>query len=108
MKKYIFAIIFAMVAVVLAGCGSEKAEKPEPVEVEISDDELVADEKVVAVIDGEEIKGAFYNTMYLQEKSRNVHTGEFKEDEIKDVTMERIIDEILMLHLGKEIGRAHV
>src|SRR5699024_9778364 len=73
-------------------------ENPVAPSVDISDEEKVDDDKVVAIVNGSEVKGGVYNLVYAQLKLQSAQLGdETDNEEMKDLTMESVIDrEIVM------------
>src|SRR5699024_12261410 len=101
MKKYIVGCLLVVLAMVLVACGDKKDEEEEtkgeenPLapSVDISDEEKVDDDKVVAIVNGSEVKGGVYNLVYAQLKLQSAQLGDTKDnEEMKDVTMESVID----------------
>lgn len=113
MKRYIVMIMLVITAMVLVACGDKDEKEAKESEntdalnpsVEISDKEKVADDKVVAVINGTEVTGDVYNLVYSQLK---LHSTQLKEEvdleEVKDATMESIIDREIVFQEAKEEG----
>lgn len=109
MKKYIVGLLVVLLAGVLVACGDDKKEEGEGKSteqaVEITEDEKVDNEKVVATVNGEDIVGKTYNLVYSQLK---LHAGAFDQDmdidEIKKATMESLIDRQLLFQQAKEEG----
>ncbi len=106
MKRYIMGILVVLLAGILVACGSDEKEKSEQSaapSVEISDAEKVDAEKVVAVINGEDVTGQTYNLVYSQLK---LYADQFDEDidneELKQATMDSIIDRQLVIQQAKE------
>lgn len=92
---------------ILAACGGndDTEEQIAGPTVEISDDEKVPEDDVVAVVNGEEIYGSTYNLVYSQLK---LYEGQFSEevdlDKVKEATMDSIIDRQLVFQDAKELG----
>lgn len=105
MKKWILALVLAVVTVGLAACGDDEpadentetqTETSPP--VEITDEEKVDDEEVVAVVNGTELTGTKYNPLYLQVKMLNQQFGQGDNDPevVKEQTMIILIEQELI------------
>lgn len=109
MKKYIIGFLAFLFAGILVGCGDDKEKEIEESaageKVEITEAEKVDESDIVAVVNGDDIKGETYNLVYSQLK---LHAGTFEEEvdnnEIKQATMESLIDRQLLLQQAKEEG----
>lgn len=109
MKKYIIGFLALLFAGILVGCGDDKEKEIEESaageKVEITEAEKVDESDIVAVVNGDDIKGETYNLVYSQLK---LHAGAFEEEvdnnEIKQATMESLIDRQLLLQQAKEEG----
>src|SRR5699024_4363029 len=113
MKKYIVGCLLVVLAMVLVACGDKKDEEEEtkgeenPLapSVDISDEEKVDDDKVVAIVNGNEVKGGVYNLVYAQLKLQSAQLGdETDNEEMKDLTMESVIDREIVMQEAKEEG----
>lgn len=114
MKKYIISSILLLLTIGLVACGDKQEEGDAandeenalaPPTVEITDDEKIADDEVVAVINGDEVTGAVYNLVYAQLKLQSSHTGEeVDNEEVKEATVESIIDREIVYQEAKEEG----
>lgn len=110
MKKITLMLLISIITIVLAACGGDNKAKNETKDdgpsIEITDEEKIADDEIVAVVDGEEITGKFYNEVYLQEKSINQDIlGENVDlEDVKTGTIEAIINDIMILHMGEAEG----
>lgn len=107
MKKTMLMLFISIITIVLAACSggdnnNKKTETKKPT-VEITDEEKVADDEIVAIIDGQEITGEFYNEVYLQEKAINqdILGDNFDLEDIKTGTIEAIINDVIILHMGE-------
>lgn len=114
LKKYTMTIAVLILAVVLTACGgkeeSQEGKQPDQDSgfydpVDISDEEKVAEDKVVAVVNGQDVTGEAYNLVYAQLKQQASQTGQqIHEDEIKTLTMESLVDRELLMQEAKEEG----
>ena len=112
MKKFIVGSLLLILAMVLVACGDKDEEEetkgeenPLAPSVDISDEEKVDDDKVVAVVNGNEVKGGVYNLVYAQLKLQSAQLGdETDNDEMKDLTMESVIDREIVMQEAKEEG----
>ena len=112
MKKYIVGSLLLILAMVLVACGDKDEEdeatgeeNPLAPSVDISDEEKVDDDKVVAVVNGNEVKGGVYNLVYAQLKLQSAQLGdETDNEEMKDLTMESVIDREIVIQEAKEEG----
>lgn len=113
MKK-LFLSVVAMVAIfTLAACGNSKddsknasdengAQQPQQEEVDISDDELVDENEVVALVNDNEILGDKYNFIYAQLKTQYAQMGmDAKDDEVQETTIDKVIEEELLAQEAK-------
>lgn len=109
MKRYITMAILAITAMLLVACG-DKDESESDIDamnpsVDITDEEKVDDDEVVAIVNGTEITGDIYNLVYAQLK---LHSAQFEDevdlDEIKEATMESIVDREIVFQEAKEEG----
>src|SRR5699024_3601516 len=113
MKKYIVGCLLVVLAMILVACGDKKDEEEEtkgeknplaPSDV-ISDEEKVDDDKVIAMINANEVKGGVYNLVYAQLKLQSDHlSDETDNEEMKDLTMESVIDREIVMQEAKEEG----
>ncbi|MEI3604137.1 SurA N-terminal domain-containing protein [Pseudogracilibacillus sp. SE30717A] len=108
MKRFIIGSLVFLLAGILVACGDDdkkEAEQPTSPSVEISNEEKVDDDKVVAVINGEDVTGRTYNLVYTQLK---LYAGQFGEEvemgELKQATIDSIIDRQLVMQQAKEEG----
>ena len=113
MKKYIAGLSILLVAIFLVACGdnneenasNEAAPEQEAEQVEISDDEKVPDDDVVAVINDEDVEGETYNIIYAQLKSFATQSDQdVDQKEIQELTMDSLIDRIVLLQYAKDEG----
>lgn len=108
MKKWSLFIVLLLSALLVA-CG-EEAKKEEKIEEQsnvpiISEEEKLPEDEVVAIVNGTEINGVTYNLVYAQLK---LYAEQFGQDitieEIKESTIESIIDRQILLEEAEEIG----
>ncbi|MEN2768785.1 SurA N-terminal domain-containing protein [Ornithinibacillus xuwenensis] len=96
MKKLLSIVMIMGLFLILAACGDddEKTNEEEKAakEITLEEDEKVDDDKVVIRINDTEVKGAQYNTVYLQTKMRVYQFGQDIEDKenIKEITLNEI------------------
>jgi len=108
MKKFLTGFFAFLLLIVLVACGNKEEQETENATnptIEITEEEKVDDDQVVAVINGEEVNGKTYNLVYTQLKLQASH---FEEDidleEIKSATIESLIDRQLLLQQAREVG----
>src|SRR5699024_156380 len=113
MKKYIAGLSILLVAIFLVACGdnneenasNEAAPEQEAEQVEISDDEKVPDDDVVAVNNDEDVEGETYNIIYAQLKSFATQSDQdVDQKEIQELTMCSLIDRIVLVQYVKDEG----
>lgn len=107
MKRYIIGSMLLMVAMFLVACGDkqEEAETESVPTVEITDEEKLPNDEVVAVINGNEVTGEVYNLVYAQLKLQSSYMGEETDiEEVKEATMESLIDREIVYQQAKEEG----
>lgn len=112
MKKYIVGSLLLVLAMVLIACGDkdedEEAtgeENPLAPSVDISDEEKLDDDEVVAVINGDEVTGSVYNLVYAQLKLQSAQLGdETDNEEMKELAMESVIDREIVMQEAAEEG----
>lgn len=107
-RKWIMFISIVSLVLLLAACGKEnKPESEAPIfEVpEISEEEKLAKEDLVVTVNDEEVNGLTYNLVYTQLKLHAMQTGqEYSDEEIKDMTIDSLIDRQLLIQKAKEEG----
>src|SRR5699024_4647117 len=82
---------------------NEAAPEQEAEQVEISDDEKVPDDDVVAVINDEDVEGETYNIIYAQLKSFATQSDQdVDQKEIQELTMNSLIDHIVLLQYAED------
>lgn len=107
MKKIVVGLVVFLLTAFLVACGNDKNEVSDTAgdTIEISEEEKVADDEIVATINGDDVKGTTYNLVYSQLKLHAVQMGdETDEEEIKEATMESIIDRQLLFQEAKVEG----
>src|SRR5699024_841151 len=113
MKKYIAGLSILLVAIFLVACGdnneenasNEAAPEQEAEQVEISDDEKVPDDDIVAVINDEDVEDETYNIIYAQIKSFDTESDkDYDQKENQELTMDSLIDRIVLLQYAKDDG----
>lgn len=107
MKKYIFISMLVVSAMVLSACGDkdESGDDGLTQSVEITDEEKVAEDEVVAIVNGSEITGLTYNLVYAQLKLQSQYMEEdFDLEEVKEATMNSLIDEEIVFQDAEEEG----
>src|SRR5699024_2012189 len=113
MKKYIAGLSILLVAIFLVACGdnneenasNEAAAEQEAEQEEISDDEKVPDDDGGAVIKYAGAEGERYNIIYAQLKSFATQSDEdVDQKEIQELTMDSLIDRIVLLQYAKDEG----
>lgn len=108
MRKYRIGLLIILLVIILAACGNdEKADENNAVspQIEITEEEILDDDQIVAVINGDNVNGTIYNVVYSQLKLHALQTGqEVEEEEIKELTLESLIDRQLLFQQAKEEG----
>lgn len=111
MKKtrifYIGLLVFLVLA--MTACGDkDKSEKEAQKQegIEITKDEKVADDKIVAQVNEHEITGQYYNSFYIQTKMKLHQFGEDTDDKevVKDQTLEELIAHELLRQEAESKG----
>ena len=117
-KRILTIFIGISILLLVSACGdngnnenseSAEAEDPEtPEQVEISKEELVADDEVVATVNEAEILGSKYNPAYRERKElENLSTEpdqEIDKEQVKEITLEGLIGQELINQEAKELG----
>lgn len=104
MKKGLIVFLSAILVFVLAACGGDKKENTEETtQFEVPEDERVGEDEVVAVVNGEEVKGAVYNLVYTQ-LALHAHQmqKETENDELKEAALTSVIDRQIVLQEAKK------
>src|SRR5690625_1646047 len=106
LRKFLLVFTTILMSVLLVACGGNKEEvAPEVPQVEISDEEKFAEDEVIVTVNDEDVTGRTYNLVYSQLKLEAVQTGQdLSDEEIKELTIESIIDRQLLMQKAKEEG----
>lgn len=105
MKKLYVLGLSLVLALLLAACGDKEETQSEEPAVEISASERVDEDSVVAVVNGEEVKGDVYNLIYTQLKLYATQIGDDIElDEIKEAAVTSVIDRQIVLQEAEKIN----
>ena len=108
MKRKFFTFIGLFIFVLLlAACGEKENNEVQP-EFEvptISDEEKLDEGELVVTVNDDEVTGVTYNLVYTQLKLHAVQTGqEISDEELKEMTIESLIDRQLLMQQAKEDG----
>lgn len=112
MRKFLMLIVAISLLIGLVACGGKSDEttnNDEELEnetVEFTDDEKVNDDQVVVTINGTDIMGTEYNSIYMQTK---VRMHRFRQDVsdldlLKEQTLNILIDQELLSQDAERIG----
>ena len=104
MKKGLIVFLSAILVFILAACGGDKKENAEETtQFEVPEEERVGEDEVVAVVNGEEVKGAVYNLVYTQ-LALHAHQmqKETENDELKEAALTSVIDRQIVLQEAKK------
>lgn len=111
MRKVLLLLIVSLFTLFLVACNKDGEEsqkespKEESQELAISEEEKVPDDEVVAIVNGKEINGITYNLVYAQLKLYAMQFGQdITDEEIKESTIESVIDRQILLDEAAEIG----
>ncbi|SES98607.1 SurA N-terminal domain-containing protein [Oceanobacillus limi] len=120
MKKLILLILSVGLAGLLVACGdNEDAEdgaeegaeatetgQQEPPETEVTEEEKVAEDEVVATINGEEVLGNRYNPIYSQTKMNMAMYGldTSDKDALKEQTVNELVAQVLIKQEAEDKG----
>lgn len=105
MKKLYVLGLSLVLALLLAACGDKEETQSEEPAVEISASERVDEDSVVAVVNGEEVKGDVYNLIYTQLKLYATQIGDDIElDEIKEAAVTSVVDRQIVLQEAEKIN----
>lgn len=107
-KKWLKTVASVLaIALLLVACNDDKEESTESENTapEITEEEKLPEDEIVAVVNGDEINGKTYNIVYSQLKLQAAQfNDEVDLDEIKELTIESVIDRQLLIQEAKEIG----
>src|SRR5699024_4973305 len=117
-KRILTIFIGISILLLVSACGdngnnenSESAEAEDqetPEQVEISKEELVADDEVVTKINEAEIIGNKYNPEYRESKEienlSNEPEQKIDKEKVKEITLEELIGQELIKQEAKELG----
>lgn len=106
MKKYFLGLFIFLLTINLVACSNDgNGQKSENETVEISEDEMLPEDEVVAIVNGEEVTGKTYNLVYTQEK---MYQSQFEEDidldEMKKSTIELVIERQILFQEARKEG----
>lgn len=117
MRKLVMLALALGLVFVLAACGGddnadddaaqENSEEAagSPEDFEVTEDEKLKDDEVVAKINDQEIKGEQYNALYPQIKMQISSMGEdVGQGEMKDQTVEALVSQELLRQAAEEKG----
>src|SRR5699024_5138301 len=108
MKRLVITFIGLFIFVLLiAACGEKENNEVQP-EFEvptISDEEKLDEGELVVTVNDDEVTGVTYNLVYTKLKLHAVQTGqEISDEELKEMTIESLIDRQLLMQQAKEDG----
>lgn len=106
MKKYFLGLFIFLLTINLVACSNDgNGQKSEKEAVEISKEEMLPEDEVVAIVNGEEVTGKTYNLVYTQEK---MYQSQFEEDidldEMKKSTIELVIERQILFQEARKEG----
>lgn len=106
MKKYLLGLFIFLLAINLVACSNDgNGQKSENETVEISEEEMLPEDEVVAIVNGEEVTGKTYNLVYTQEK---MYQSQFEEDidldEMKESAVELVIERQILFQEARKEG----
>ena len=106
MKKYFLGLFIFLLTINLVACSNDgNGQKSEKEAVEISEEEMLPEDEVVAIVNGEEVTGKTYNLVYTQEK---MYQSQFEEDidldEMKKSTIELVIERQILFQEARKEG----
>lgn len=112
MRKYLIGSMLLLLAMALVACGDKEESEstdetgnPMGEPVDISDEEKVDADEVVAIVNGTEIIGSIYNTIYANLKLQSTQmSDEFDKEEVKEATLESLIDQELVRQEAESEG----
>ncbi|MDX8044432.1 SurA N-terminal domain-containing protein [Gracilibacillus sp. S3-1-1] len=101
MKKIMMLFVMISLSIVIVACGNnandDDAEQQPPKDI-VSDEERVDENEAVATINGEEISGSAYNTMYMLVKTtlQQYEQDIDDTDTVKEQTLQELITQELI------------
>ena len=106
MKKYFLGLFIFLLTINLVACSNDgNGQKSENETVEISEEEMLPEDEVVAIVNGEEVTGKTYNLVYTQEK---MYQSQFEEDidldEMKESAVELVIERQILFQEARKEG----
>src|SRR5690554_7404023 len=104
MKKYFLGLFIFLLTINLVACSNDgNGQKSENETVEISEEEMLPEDEVVAIVNGEEVTGKTYNLVYTQEK---MYQSQFEEDidldEMKESAVELVIERQILFQEARK------
>lgn len=104
-KTYLSVFMVILLSLSLVACSGDQDEGASETEVEISEDEKYDEDEVIVTVNDDDVTGRTYNLVYSQLKLEASHTGQdLTEEEIKELTIESLIDRQLLLQEAEEVG----
>ncbi|GAB3790974.1 SurA N-terminal domain-containing protein [Virgibacillus kimchii] len=111
MKKLFILSILISLSVIVAACGNDEEETGNPEapvdeQVDISEDERVSPDTLVATVNGDEIKGDRYNPIYTQVKMQMAQFGEDASDLdlLREQTLNVLVEQQLISQDAEMVG----
>ncbi|MFC4559983.1 SurA N-terminal domain-containing protein [Virgibacillus kekensis] len=124
MKKAVLFIMTLALLTILAACGEDAAkgddknnekqqdqqeqqqQQQQPPKVEVTDKEKVKEDKVVVSVNGTDITGKKYNSVYAQTKMMMSQYGQDVSDtkKIKDMTISALVEQEILKQDAKDKG----
>ncbi|RKQ33176.1 SurA N-terminal domain-containing protein [Oceanobacillus halophilus] len=112
MRKLIIYTVIVTIGMIFAACNNETLEEnteqtlSEQEPLEFSDEERVEEETTVATVNGQEIKGRKYNSIYTQIKSMMYQYGQDVSDaeNIKEQTIAILVNQELIMQDAGKVG----
>src|SRR5690625_7501313 len=97
MKRRLIITVALSLAVILAACGGDSTDEGESAEqtFQLTDEEKVGDDDIVANINGTDITGDKYNLAYLQTKVQLHQFGQDTEDKesLQEFAMNALVEQ---------------
>src|SRR5699024_6305789 len=115
MKRIVMLALALTLEVILAACGNDDASEDKENKIDVgqahmedkehTDEERMKDDEVVVKINGKDVKGEQYNEIYPEFKMQASAAGEeVEQEQIKDQTIESLINQELLKQDGEEKG----